>query len=490
MLSIEGLRASASLIVLKRYRRLLIAAGVTLLVSLSLLGFVALAKWHGRKAIENDTQTIIEQAGGQLVRSLQSRRGTLTLLRDALQQSPNFNAAQLKAFGGSAVNHTRHLLAVGSIIPQQPPEWWSGPFQLTRTEQSELNDAVYLKMQARGAWRTPGTFVVAAQSQGRMLIMVEPLRRSQNEPKAILGAFHLDPLLRDFFTSGTLEGFPFQLLSGTDVLYRSSDWAERASGQPPVIAQHAIPIDAIRWTLQMQPGANRVNQTLSWLTFSLVALSVIAGFGISFIVWILAARAWILQRAVTRRTAALRRSLARVRQLATTDELTGLYNRRFFLRRWAWECDRAKRYQRPLACLMVDINDFKQVNDRLGHLAGDFVLKQVAQELRNLLRQSDIIARFGGDEFVVALPETTLAQAESVVEKLKQLRISAPEGSREIPPVSLSVGASQPLNGTDQPEDLLETADQALYANKLERKNRLSSAQSGLSGDLLPLKIT
>ncbi len=480
MLPIKELRASTSLLVLKRYRRLLIAAGVTLLVSLSLLGFVVLAKWHGRKAIENDTQTIIAQAGSQLVRSLQSRRGTLTLLRDTLQQSPDLNTPQLKAFGSSAVDHTRHLLGVGSIVPQQPPDWWSGPFQLTHAEQSELNDAILTKLQGRGAWRTPGTFVATTKTQTQILVMIEPLRRTQNQPMAILGAFHLTPLLRDFFTSGTLEGFPVQLLNGTELLYRSKNWAVQTSGQPPVIVEHGIPIDAIRWTLQMQPGANRVNQTLSWLTLSLITLRVIAGLGITFIVWILAARAWILQRAVTRRTAALRRSLQRVRQLATTDELTGLYNRRFFLNRWTWECDRAKRYQRPLACLMVDVNGFKQVNDRLGHLTGDLVLKQVAQELRTLLRQSDIVARFGGDEFVVALPETTPAQAEPVVDKLRQIRIALPEGSRGVPPVSLSVGISQPLNENDQPEDLLEAADKALYANKLERKRRLAAGAQTL----------
>lgn len=474
---IQQPRAQVFFVTARRYRRLLVAAAITLATSLGLLGLIATAKWHGREALHNDTQTIIARAGDQLVRALRSRRGTLTLLRDALQQSSDLNAAQLKAFGASAVGHTRHLLGVGLILREQPPTWWSWPASLNRNERESLNGAIAAQLRRSSAWRAPETFSAAAKNHRQILMMTEPLRGGQEPPRAILGAFDLKPLLQDFFTLGILQGYPAQLLDGNQVLYRSAQWAADGADQSPVVVERAIAIDSLRWTLQMQPGANRVNQTLSWLTFAVVALSILAGTGVIFVVWIMAARTWILQRAVTRRTAALRRSLQRVRQLATKDELTGLYNRRFFLRRWTWECDRAKRYQRPLACLMVDVNGFKQVNDRLGHLTGDCVLKQVAQELQTLLRQSDIIARFGGDEFVVALPETTPEQAESVVEKLRQLRIPVPkEAAKDLPPVSLSVGASQPLDSKDTPEGLLEAADQALYAHKLQHKRSLVSS--------------
>jgi diguanylate cyclase (GGDEF)-like protein len=282
-----------------------------------------------------------------------------------------------------------------------------------------------------------------------------------------MGAFDLKPLLEDFFTSGVLQPNPAQLLDGEAVLYRSSDWRAPTGAEGPVVARREVVLDAARWTLQMQPGATRVVQTLSWFNVLLIGLSAIAGGGVTVIVWILAARTWILQRAVVRRTAALRRTSERLRQLATTDELTGLYNRRFFLNRWELEWERAKRYERPLACLMIDVNGFKQVNDRLGHAAGDSLLTRVAQELKTMLRQSDLLARFGGDEFVIALPETTLAQATAVAEKLRQVRIEVPDGaSRGVSSVTLSVGVSRIQADTESSKEVLEAADESLYAWK------------------------
>ena len=244
---------------------------------------------------------------------------------------------------------------------------------------------------------------------------------------------------------------------------------------PPILEERRVNLDAARWRLQMQPGHTSVVQTLSWVNVLFVALSVIAGCGVTMLIWLFAARTWILQRAVTRRTAALRRVTTRLRHMAITDELTGLYNRRFFLNRWDWECERAKRYQRPLACLMIDVNGFKQVNDHLGHHAGDLVLKQVAQELKTMLRQSDILARFGGDEFVIALPETSHANAAAVAEKLRQLRIPIPEGDgRGVPPVSLSVGISEIESNRAGAQEILEAADQSLYAHKQHRTDPIA----------------
>ena len=285
----------------------------------------------------------------------------------------------------------------------------------------------------------------------------------------------MQPLLEDFFLSNLPQHAPVRLLDGDTLLYRSGDWEDAADRPHAIVIDHPVTMDAAHWLLQMQPGSTRVVQTLSWVNILIIVLSAIAGIGVTSIVWILAARAWILQRAVERRTAALRRALARLRQLATTDELTGLHNRRFFLNRWAWECERAKRYQRPLACLMVDVNGFKQVNDHLGHHAGDTVLQQVAQELKTLMRQSDILARFGGDEFVVALPETTPDQAALVAEKLRQITIRIPEAeARGVGPVSLSVGMSRIEQNDESPQEILDAADQSLYAHKRQVKASLA----------------
>lgn len=454
----------------RRHRRVLVASVITLATSAALLGLLGVIRWRGRQAVRSDTGTIIAQTGQQLVRALQSRRGTLTFLRDTLSRQPDLPPASRQAMGASAVEHTRHLLGIGLVRGPTPPAWWAKPAGLSTASLGELTRAVSRRSQLRGAWRVSSTFATTAERP--LLIMLEPLRGATPREQALVGVFDLKPLLADFFAANLSQPYPVQILDESRMLYRTGEWEWPGGGPRPIIAKHAVAVDAARWLLQMQPGSTSVARTLSWLNALVVVLGALVGLGITVIVWILAARAWLLQRAVDRRTAALRRASARLRELAIRDELTGLYNRRFFLERFEWECARAKRYRRPFACLMVDLNGFKQVNDRLGHQAGDFVLKQVAQELSALLRQSDVLARFGGDEFVIALPETTPAQAEAVAEKLRGIRVEAPSGSaRSVDTVTLSVGMSRLEPERESPRELLEAADRSLYAWKARVKS-------------------
>jgi len=454
----------------RRHRRILIAAAITLLTSVALLGLIGVTRWRGHEAVQGDTRTVVGQTSQELIRRLQSRRGTLAFLRDTLNRHPNLTPPALDAMGASAVQHTRHLLGVGVVRRGEQPVWWSAPHDLSRPALREVDRAIVQRTRLRGVWRVPSTLVTTTSAHRPVLIMLEPLRAAPYQQSAVVGLFEVAHLLEDFFSSGLPQRHPVQVLDGETLLYRSPDWHPAPEGGGVLVVEHPIQVDAARWTIQMQPGTTGVVRTLSWLTLLVLALSVIAGLGITLVVWILAARTWILQRAVARRTAALRRASQRLRQMAITDELTGLYNRRFFLNWWAWECGRAKRYQRPLACLMIDVNGFKHVNDRLGHLAGDLVLKQVAEELKTLLRQSDILARFGGDEFVIALPETSAAQAASVAEKLRRITIRVPHGTGQgVPSVSLSVGVSRVEQGHDSAQEVLDAADKSLYASKRRR---------------------
>ena len=501
-----------------RHRRLLLACLISLLVSGVLLGLIGLTRWRGQRALETDTRSVIQQTGQQLVRALNSRRGTLTFIRDTLNRRADLTGPQLQAMGTSAVEHTRHLLGVGLVRTAQAPEWWSGPSAVSRAELADLNHAMLKRTEVRGTWRVPSTFTTRTATQRSFLIMLEPLRASSHRRSAIVGVFDIKPLLEDFFASSLSQWHPVQLFDGEVVLYQSSDWP-RAAGEPRpiippplsasvallrsgaadqgvaarppagslakrgrgIIEEHRLALDTARWTLQMQPGNTHVIRTLSWLNVLLISLSVIAGLGVTIIVWLLAARTWILQRVINRRTAALRRTLKRLRQMAITDDLTGLHNRRFFLDRWEWECERAKRYKRPLACLMIDVNGFKQVNDRLGHHAGDLILKQVAQELTTALRQSDILARFGGDEFIIALPETSFAQANAVAEKLRHVSIPVPgRAEHRLSPISLSVGISRVEQDDESPLEILQAADQSLYASKHHQKESIAHSAVGI----------
>jgi diguanylate cyclase (GGDEF)-like protein len=157
------------------------------------------------------------------------------------------------------------------------------------------------------------------------------------------------------------------------------------------------------------------------------------------------------------------RRYAEVRALADLDALTGLHNRRHFHELLAREIARAHRYGRKLALIVIDLDDFKAVNDKVGHLAGDAVLAEASERMRTIVRHADIACRVGGDEFAVILPESTAGDAE-----LLAGRIARAIGSRPIlnaGTLLLSAGAAE-LRENDRPNDLFERADDALYRAK------------------------
>jgi diguanylate cyclase (GGDEF)-like protein len=450
----------------RRYRRALIAFLATLGISAILLGMTLFVRWRSERAVRGDTHIVLTQASQQLLRALQSRRGTLTMLRGTLDKTQRLGETEQQALATSAVAHTRHLLGVGFIRATEPLKWWTLPASTSSAERALLARAVAQRARLHNSWRVPSTLTVVAQEERPFLVMLEPLRARVQIPSAIVGVFDLTPLLADFFDLILQQPYPVQLLEADQVWYRSSRWQLPLDGRRPTTLQLPMTLDAVHWTLQMQPGSTQVFKAISSFHLLLITMSLLAAGALIGLIWLLAMRTWILQRAVARRTASLRRTTERLRQLAITDELTGLVNRRFFLERWQWECERAKRYGRPLMCLMVDVNGFKQVNDFLGHQAGDLVLQQVAQELKRILRHSDILARFGGDEFILALPETSVEQATAVAEKLRGMSIQGPWMShRHLGPVRLSVGLRH-VQPTDSAEQAIQHADAALYASR------------------------
>ena len=159
--------------------------------------------------------------------------------------------------------------------------------------------------------------------------------------------------------------------------------------------------------------------------------------------------------------------------LATRDELTGLYNRREFNRRLAEECHRAQRDQGHFVVAILDVDFFKRVNDGYGHLVGDRVLQQLAVVLSGCLRQSDIVARFGGEEFALLLPGQDRASAWRALLRLRETVARHPWA--ETSPglrVTVSVGAAEWCAG-DRPDHLLQAADVALYAAKSQGRDRV-----------------
>ena len=122
------------------------------------------------------------------------------------------------------------------------------------------------------------------------------------------------------------------------------------------------------------------------------------------------------------------RRFREARQLADLDALTGLHNRRYFHETLARECARAHRYERKLALIVFDLDDFKEINDRIGHLAGDTVLAEAAERVRDVVRTADIACRVGGDEFAVILPESSLNDADQLYRRIQNAVSSRPLG--------------------------------------------------------------
>lgn len=184
------------------------------------------------------------------------------------------------------------------------------------------------------------------------------------------------------------------------------------------------------------------------------------------------------ERRLVETAAALREATARFEGLAVTDTLTGLPNRRAFSQLLGLEFRRSLRYGRPLALLMIDLDHFKQANDRHGHPFGDFVLVKTASVIRDAVRESDFVARYGGEEFVVMLPETTTDEAMVVAEKLRHaMAARAFTHGSTTAHMTLSVGVSAlPSSSVSDEGALIDRADTALYAAKRGGRDRVVAA--------------
>ena len=161
----------------------------------------------------------------------------------------------------------------------------------------------------------------------------------------------------------------------------------------------------------------------------------------------------------------------RVKQLAYIDGLTGIFNRRFFELRIAEEIERSRRFGNGLALIMLDIDQFKRLNDEFGHLLGDEVLRQVSSILHQQLRKIDVVCRYGGEEFAILLSQTHPQHALNIAEKLRRL-IETWQFPGVPRPVTISAGAAVfPDHGTTR-DDLVRAADAGLYAAKQSGRNK------------------
>lgn len=181
-----------------------------------------------------------------------------------------------------------------------------------------------------------------------------------------------------------------------------------------------------------------------------------------------------LEQQVLDRTAELERANKKLSELAMTDPLTHVMNRRALFERFQQEIDRSSRYQHSLVAVMIDVDHFKAFNDMEGHVLGDEALKKLAQMISANVRKTDLLGRYGGEEFIVLMPETKVKHALEICERLRAAVERTPmQGSRGSAYLTVSIGvAGFPEEGAT-PKELVHAADQALYEAKEAGRNRV-----------------
>ena len=176
--------------------------------------------------------------------------------------------------------------------------------------------------------------------------------------------------------------------------------------------------------------------------------------------------------------AALEKARADAENRARFDELTGVLSRRALLEALETEVERSERYGSALTCLMLDLDHFKTINDTHGHLVGDKVLHRVAQVILAQCRTIDHLGRYGGEEFLIILPETTLDGAARIAERVRSAVADAAPDRRE-EHVTLSIGVAEWRRGEGSANNLISRADQALLEAKAAGRNRIKVSQQG-----------
>ncbi len=169
------------------------------------------------------------------------------------------------------------------------------------------------------------------------------------------------------------------------------------------------------------------------------------------------------------------RMMEKLQKLAITDGLTKLYNSRSFYSQLESEIDRSNRYQHPLTLLLLDIDHFKDYNDKYGHLEGDKLLVRFSQIIKSCLRTNDSAYRYGGEEFTVILPETAGDEARTVAQRIRAALADEPfsPGDEEAVTVTISIGATE-YNPTEELSTFIQRADQAMYRSKRSGRNKVS----------------
>lgn len=234
---------------------------------------------------------------------------------------------------------------------------------------------------------------------------------------------------------------------------------------------YMLPVGAVAWYVGRGAALALVAIALPWLAVDLwLNVSSLSNAGI---VWVVLARLLFLV-IVALLLSSLRHALDEARRLARTDALTDAVNSRRFIELVNAEIGRLARYRHPFTLAYMDLDNFKQVNDSLGHSSGDRLLKTVVETLRNRLRRTDVVARMGGDEFALLLPETSAQVGAPVLRQVREELLAVVRGNDW--PVTFSIGVVTCTAAPQSADALLHFVDGLMYSVKKDRKDAIRFA--------------
>jgi diguanylate cyclase (GGDEF)-like protein len=267
------------------------------------------------------------------------------------------------------------------------------------------------------------------------------------------------------FEQGEKEAFQSDLTDGTVFRYMAPLFVDHEC-----LACHAkqgYKIGEVRGGISVTLDVKDIKKiqdknTLIFISFGFISISGLLGLVFYF------------TRRLTRQIAEARQQ---IETMATVDELTGLFNRRHALVRFSQEFERARRLSQELGCMMIDLDHFKEINDTYGHLMGDKILKEAALLVSGSIRTYDIAGRYGGEEFLVILPDTNFDNTLKLAERIRkniQEGLYKKTGTPLKKPVTISVGITSLAAGDTTIDDVLMRADNGLYKAKNEGRDRVA----------------
>jgi diguanylate cyclase (GGDEF)-like protein len=373
----------------------------------------------------------------------------------------------------------------GLVVPLRAHGRWIGALTVMRVQapiRFSKGDQIFLQDLADRA----ALAIEDAQLYDRVSRRARELQSLHRATTALLSTIDLDPLLEQILDAAqsaiptAQQGALFLTDPKSETLQiRAMFGASRQEDFPENIQPHLNgAMQAKRSTIIERFSAQTPNQTaiIAPLMLSTQNLGVLVLFGDAQDPFT-SMDLHLIDSFAAMATAALHNATlyAEVQRLATTDTLTEQFNRRKFFEIGELEIHRSRRFRTPLSAIMIDLDNFKEINDTYGHAAGDSVLHKVAQRCQAAIRIIDILGRYGGDEFAILLPDADIHEAYEIAERIRQAITSEPVFVSEIQAhVSISLGIAQASADTENLSNLLGRADAALYAAKQSGRNQVA----------------